>query len=195
MVTFSIVIPTIGRATLKRTLESVIAAGCSLDDEVLVVGDGERAGARAIAAEFRGQLPISYFETPPTNAVGGPQRMAGLAIASRSHFLTFDDDDAYKPGAIELMRRVAEENPGKIIIFRMHRNPPRFKGDVLWQYRDPFIGNIGTPMMVVPRIPHQLGLWSWRPAGDYDFLQSTLARWPGGKSSIVWREEITCEVY
>ena len=191
----SIIIPTIGRLTLDRTLESVLAAGAGPQDEVIVVGDGPQPTARAIAARFAGRLKIIYFETPVFHHVGHPQRNAGMAVASGSHVMSIDDDDAYRPGALQLVHRVAAAEPGRILIFRMESQTVRLPWKVLWNGQFHSLGNVGTPMFVVPNVERQLGVWGRRHAGDWDFLDSTLERWPGGSRAIVWREEIIADVY
>ena len=195
MVSLSIIIPTKGRTALERTLDSILAAGAGPEDEVIVVGDGPQPTARAIATMFASRLKIIYFETPPFHYVGHPQRNAGMAVSSGTHVMSIDDDDAYRPGALQLVRSLAAAEPGRILIFRMESHTPRLPWKLLWDGKFHSLGNVGTPMFVVPNVERQLGIWGRRHAGDWDFIDSTLARWPGGSEAIVWREEIIADVY
>lgn len=75
------IVPTIGRDTLQRTLDS-----CAAADEVIVVEnqDGDH-GYRA--------------------------RTAGMARAKGTHLAFLDDDDVYADGAVDLMREAACRQP------------------------------------------------------------------------------------
>lgn len=202
-VRFSIIIPTCGRPTLERTLASIAAAGISPADQVIVIGDGTQREARAIAGSYGGRLPMKYLSTLETTATSGNnQRHRGMEYAKGTHLLFIDDDDAYRPGALDIIRTAAEENPGRILIFKMQSQNPRKHAwaPIRWiDYKDPFVGNVGTPMFCIPNIPDRLGRWQQRlelgGCGDFNFLESTLAKWPEGKASIVWRDEIIVDVY
>jgi hypothetical protein len=54
------------------------------------------------------------------------------------------------------------------------------------------VGNVGTPMFVLPAAGPR-GAWGRRYEGDYDFITSTLALWPAG--ALVWREEVIAHVW
>jgi len=43
---------------------------------------------------------------------------------------------------------------------------------------------------VTPNDPARLGAWTDRYVGDFDFLTSTLAKYP--KGALVWDETILC---
>jgi glycosyltransferase involved in cell wall biosynthesis len=94
MATFSIILPTTGRPTLKDAFASV-ADQLEPGDEVLVVCD--RSGDS-----------------------GNSARNDAIARARGSHLLFLDDDDELVPGALAKVRRFADEHPGRIGIFRTH---------------------------------------------------------------------------
>jgi len=77
----SVIVPTIGRETLDRALESAAVA-----DEVIV--ERNQDGDHGYAA-----------------------RMRGMARATGTHLAFLDDDDVYAPGAIETMRAAACDRP------------------------------------------------------------------------------------
>ncbi|HEV3028487.1 MAG TPA: glycosyltransferase family 2 protein [Planctomycetota bacterium] len=192
MVRFSVIIPTCGRPTLARTLWSVIVKGSlACEDEVIVIGDGPQPAARAIAEAWK----VTYLDTVPTRGFGGHQRNVGMAAAKGSHLLFMDDDDAYRPGAFPIIRAAAEENTGKILIFRMENHASRRGWASKWDSQVACCGNVSTQMLCIPNVPAQLGKWTGAPTNDWDFLQGTLSRWPGGDAAIAWRQEIIADLY
>jgi glycosyltransferase involved in cell wall biosynthesis len=152
--TLSIIVPTLGRKTLERTLRS-IAGQVRPGDEVLVVCD-------------------------ETGDSGDSARMSGMERARGSHLAFMDDDDVYAPGAFEKMRHFARENPGRIGIFKM-QHPV---GTTHWRDGEPVLryANVSTQNFLVPNVPGRLGRWTDRPprpggglyAGDYAFIVGTV---------------------
>jgi glycosyltransferase involved in cell wall biosynthesis len=94
MVTFSIILPTIGRTTLGNTFRS-FCDQLQPGDEVLIVRDS-------------------------SNDSGNTARNDAIARARGTHLLFVDDDDEFLPGALAAIRAFAAENPGRIGIFRLH---------------------------------------------------------------------------
>jgi hypothetical protein len=82
-----------------------------------------------------------------------------------------DDDDVFMEGALDRMRAFAAENPGRIGIFRM-KTPT---GRLVWHRPVLEYGCVGTPTMIVPNVPGELGEWVQTEKGcDWNFLQNTL---------------------
>ncbi len=175
MARLSIIIPTLGRPTLERTL-----ASCSGADEIVVVLDTAR-GAVSLPCELPPNAVVIEGSWGITGGHGG--RQEGIRRATGTHLAFFDDDDEYTPGAIELMRGVACERP---VIFRMDH----YAHGVLWRDRQVRFGNVSTQMYVVPNgelgswTPHAPGLKE--PGGDYTFMAETVSK----LGDPVWREEI-----
>jgi glycosyltransferase involved in cell wall biosynthesis len=177
-VTLSIVIPTLGRPSLERTLES-----CAGADEVIVVLDTARG-----TTELPCRLPENarLAVTDSFGVTGGHAgRVAGINLATGTHLAFMDDDDIYTPGAIETIRAAACDRP---VIFRIDH----YAHGNLW--RDPEIrfGNVSTQMYLVPNDPARLGSWTPHvpglpePGGDYTFIKETCEQ----MGEPVWREEI-----
>lgn len=192
MVSLSIIVPTCGRPTLARTLESIAAAGVTAADEILVIGDGRQPAAHGIAMRWMHMLSLFYLETKPTRCSGNAQRNEGLKLATGTHVLAIDDDDAYRPEALDLVRAAALSTPDRFLIFRMQSHTHRHPWGTLWKCQYPSMGNVGTPMMVAPNIPGKLGRYGNRYEGDFDFLESTLAHYPEGAR---WIEDVIVDVY
>lgn len=179
--TFSVVIPTCGRETLRRTLRS-IAAQSKPPEEVIVVGDGEQPVARAIFEEER-RPGWRYEEHGPTRLIGNAQREHGIALARGDYLSFMDDDDVYEPDAFSAIRAAVAEHPGRPLVFRMDQS----FGAVLWRTPALTYGNVGTPMFVVPRLPGLLAPWR---TNDFDFIAGTVAL----QGKPVWREEVIARI-
>jgi glycosyltransferase involved in cell wall biosynthesis len=154
-VTFSVIVPTRGRRSLRGTLDSIVDQGLQPGDEILVLCNND--------GDF-----------------GNRARQSLLERASGTHLLFMDDDDQFALGAFDAMRQFAREQPDRVGIFRMRH----LDGRVLWRDPVLRRGNISTQMFCVPNIPGRLGSWveaaSERPegrdyVGDYNFITSTIA--------------------
>lgn len=98
----SIIVPTIGRATLRRTLNS-IAPQLREGDECLVVADGHLENVEALCREF-GEAFHYLTWRDERSVVGQAQRNAGI-LAARGDYLAFiGDDDVYTPDAFDAIR-------------------------------------------------------------------------------------------
>ena len=99
-----------------------------------------------------------------------------------------DDDDVYVRGALAKMRRFADENPGRIGIFRMAYTV----GPKRWQVPELRNRNVSTQIFCVPNVPGKLGVWEHRGTvhGDYTFIEET-ARLQG---EPVFVDEVTVRV-
>lgn len=175
----ALIIPTLGRPTLERTLMSVIFQVRGLD-QVIVVGDGDQPGARRIVDDFPG---VEYHETPaPTRCWGHAQRNLGMQKAWHATHLAFlDDDDLWMPGARGHLEDAMRRHPDRPVFFRM-----RHQGRILWQKPELAPGNVSTQMFLFPADPGRLASWGPDPSrprgmgGDYLFARDTVALYPPG---------------
>ena len=188
--TFSIIIPTIMRASLPATLDSIRHAGVGPGDEVLIVVDTAHQNGYApagfndaVAALVATGAGVRILQ--PNDARGGwggPARNHGVGLARGSHLLFIDDDDTYRPGALETIRALVADAPGSMHVWRMRARG----GRVLWGAPRMAQGNIGTPMFTVPR--GAAGQWTSRYEGDFDFALSS--RLNLGGDAVVWHEAV-----
>ena len=162
MATFSIIVGTAGRKTLERTLKSITSQLEPGDELFLLRDDSGDAG-----------------DTPRNETM---HRAAG------SHLLFMDDDDVYVPGAFAKMRHFADENPGRIGIFRIEYTT----GPKRWRVPELKNRNVSTQILLVPNVPGKLGVWEHRGTihGDYTFIEET-ARLQG---EPVFVDEVTVRV-
>lgn len=170
----SIIIPTLGRKSLNRTLDSLKDQRAS-EDEILVVGDGPQKEARRIVEE-RG-VGYRYLETPPTHRWGHAQRNLGMSQSKGDYLAFMDDDDVYLPGAFEAMRKAASDNPKiGLFLFRM-KIQAAGKERIIWDPQAIYLGNVSTQMILLKRTMPFLAQWGPHPlvksgsGGDYIFIR------------------------
>ena len=145
-VTFSVILPTRGRSTLRGTLASIT--------EQLEPGD------EAIVRCSRDE------------DFGNKARQSMIERAKGTHLVFMDDDDQFATGALATMRRFAAENPGRIGIFRMRY----LDGRVLWSDPVLRLRNVSSQMLCVPNVPGKLGRWEspeYERIADYEFVRQT----------------------
>ena len=184
----SFIIPSIGRDSLNRTLES-LRDQLSPRDEAIVVFDG-RDGVAHFIDQIAGLAPKAQFivlPNGPSGDFGGVCRNAGIRLATCDFLAFIDDDDVYDANAVETIRLALMSEPDRPHMFRMSRSTYH---DELWKVPRLAEGNVSTQMFVTPNIPEKLGKWTERYQGDYDFMISTVAYYADGESSIVWHPEI-----
>lgn len=193
---FSFVVPTIGRYSLYATLLSIFRNGVRETDEVLVVADGVSPEASSIVATFHkiGFSNLSYHEIKKSGGVGAAPRNYAIKRASGSHLLFMDDDDVYTFGAISRVREKALSAPEKIHIFRMRGQSKRIAYNVLWQEPRLQVGNIGTPMFMVPNRQGGLPVWPDGYAGDFGFISKAVEMF-GGVGAVSWVDDVIAEIY
>src|SRR5918912_1657354 len=145
MATFSIIVGTSGRPTIHRTLRSIVPQLEPGDEVIVVRDDSGDAG-----------------DTPRNDA---------MPRARGTHLLFMDDDDAYTPGALARMRRFADENPGRIGIFKLEY----VVGNRRWVEPELRFKNVSPQPFLVPNVPGKLGRWErqGRIAGDFVFTEET----------------------
>lgn len=173
----SIIIPTCGRRTLERTLQSLADQPLQPDDEVLV------AGGPLCRMAVTARYGVTYVPVPAGKDWGCKERTAAIARAGGTHLAFIDDDDWWLPGARAAIAAAMASTPAAPVLFRMRY---AHSGGELWTKPELKCGNVSTQMMLLPNDPGKLGRWTRRREGDFDFLQSM--RWP--PEAIVWRNEV-----
>jgi hypothetical protein len=179
-VKLSIVIPTCGRPTLARTLQSLAEQPLDPSDEVLVAGGPV---CRMIPAAHYG---ATYVPVPAGKDWGCRERTEAIARAGGTHLAFIDDDDWWLPGARAAIADAMEKTPTVPVLFRMRYRT----GRELWAEPELRVGNVSTQMILIPNDANRLGKWTKRREGDYDFLASM--RWP--RTDIVWRNDVIAQI-
>lgn len=186
--TLSIIIPTIGRPTLKRTLESIRKQQLVEGDEVIVVQDGPAVQEVRRVIEASG-LPGRYLFLDRHYAdFGATPRNHGMTRARGEYLAFHDDDDIYRPGAFAAIRAAATRQPGRPLMFR---NWVKVLGRTRWEDKTVRPVNVGTPMFITPKDFGRLTVWPSHRGSDFGFICNTLRKWPAG--SVAWRPEVVSD--
>lgn len=195
-VRFSIIIPTCGRPTLRRTVESAVWAGFDPTlDEMLVVCDGLEAHSKAVAATA-GLDSFRLFATVKTSHHGLFQVATGTMQAKGTHLLFWNDDDAACPGALSVARERIAAEPDRVHMFRMRVHRQNFPGPLLWKTPRVEIGNFSCQNYVVPNQEGRVGRWGAKRYtdvdyyADFDFLKTTLDARQEKESDIRWHTTV-----
>ena len=145
-VTFSVIVPTRGRDTLRATLASITPQ--------LVPGD---------------EIVVRCTRDED---FGNTARQSMIERAKGTHLLFMDDDDQFARGALATIRAFAREHPGRIGVFRMRY----LDGRVLWTEPVLRLRNVSSQMLCVPNVPGKLGRWEspeYERVADYEFVRAT----------------------
>jgi hypothetical protein len=182
-----VITPTIGRPTLRRTLESGILGQ---NDLWFVLQDSEGEGVYDIWYELRKSRPYLYlFETQYSGNYGNSLRDYAIRVSQSKYFIFLDDDDIFAPGAIQIIKQEIALHHPKPIIFKMVNG----NGEHLWRTRDITPGNVGGSMFCCPNIPGKLGKWD-NGAGhrsDFEFIRGTLEKYgPDWRQQLAWSGEV-----
>ena len=157
------IVPTRGRRSLAATLDSVA--------EQLEPGDE------------------SLVRCTRDEDFGNAARQSLVERAGGTHLVFIDDDDQLARGALATMRRVAQEHPCRIAIFRMRH----LDGRVLWN--EPVLRerNVSSQMLLVPNVPGKLGRWEnpgYARMADWSFISETAEL----QGEPIFREEIVAHI-
>jgi glycosyltransferase involved in cell wall biosynthesis len=146
--TISFIVPTIGRESLKKTVESIETWP---GDELLVIQ-----------------------HNPPSNNWGNAERQEGTDKAKCDYLAFIDDDDMYVPGHRQIMDNALRENINDYPIMFKMKYP---SGRILWEIKKIRCGNIGAPMFLVPNRKECFHIWEpYRSAADFIFADKW--HWP-----------------
>jgi glycosyltransferase involved in cell wall biosynthesis len=126
---------------------------------------------------------------PGFSAWGHPQRNFGYTQAEGRFILTLDDDDTWGPNALDDIIGSVEDYLYNVHVFKMRYTD----GHVLWSEPRMRLGNVGSPMIVVPNDRGKVGRWGSAYEGDYHFLVSTVANY-GSEDCILWHDKVIAHI-
>lgn len=176
------IVPTIGRETLRATVDS-IAPQLLPCDELLVVADGPTGYEKAVVYH------PDVVQGEPSGDYGNKLRDYAMQVAKGKLLMFCDDDDTYTPDALATVRRRCDRQRTRLHIFRMQSA----RDGILWGEQHLNSCNVGTPMFVLPNNTARLGRWqnSGGPYSDHHFITQTAALHP---LPPVFHEEIIAVV-
>lgn len=193
---FTVVIPTLGRETLERTLMSIRSQRIGNLAEILVVLDSFEADAATMIATMdlcRMNGAIYAEHNAGRHDTGSPQLELGYRQATGRWILNCGDDDVYEPFAFMAMQRaIVHDVTTRPLMFRTVLHPAPQRGDqresiVLWQERRIERGRITGQCFLAPNVPEKLGRW----VDDVTFMAETVEKW----GSVGWRTEVISQCY
>lgn len=112
MKTIAVLIPTLGRSTLTRAVESVRSAKmCLVGDQVIVVGDGDLPEARKQFRAWKGG--VFYLEIEHVGDWGSTPLDHAMALAKADYLFFLGDDDTLLPDGMATMHAAIENDNGK----------------------------------------------------------------------------------
>lgn len=178
MSSISVVIPTIGRYSIRRTLESILGQ-TRKQDEVVVVGDGPCKFKHNFFQDFGPQ--VRYYELPfRTWDWGGVPRNIGIRHSKNEYIAFMDDDDIYLKKAFNAMHQAIDRHKGRAFLFRMqHRDK------IIWDTQELKVGNVSTQMILMPNNKERIPFWESNYEADFKFI-SDLADLQPAHAPIMW---------
>ena len=190
MISISVVIPTIGRQTLIRTLDA-IASQVTEADEVIVVADANRPiGETFHAAQDRYRYPSWQWRSLAfvDSFKGIYQSNSGFTLTSGDLILSHSDDDIFVAGAFARMRELAESAPDCPVLFRT-RSP---RGRMSWDIGDRRLvrNRAGGGSIAVPRrwlVPYRYTL---KGSVDYNWITEIVDTAAKAGYPAVWTDDV-----
>lgn len=189
----SVIIPTCGRSTLERTLQSIQQQIDSLHKffysdrvEVLVIGDTHHNDFElplSVAPSLCHNYNVTYLEYDGGgHNWGHHQRNYGMTRA-RGKWLSFlQDDDALNPGAFEAIFNAIDFHWGVIL-----GQTQTWQVGIVPREKRLYEGNVDANCIIVPNVPERLGVWENRYAGDFSFIRDTCELWD---NHIMWLPKV-----
>jgi len=154
-------------------------------DEVIIVGDTHDGPLPDVArrVQERGHRWVEL--DAGHHCWGHCQINHGIAQAAGEYLVFIDDDDVFARGALAAIRRaIGEQTAPRPLMFKFFAAR---LGRTLPETRAVVESGIGGHCLVAPNVPGQLGAWTCRYGGDFDWIVSTLALWPIGPA---WYDDV-----
>ena len=193
---FTVVIPTIGRPTLARTIASIRSQSYCANAEIIVVADVHGMEPKTLG--MIRDVGLEYGASAVTfdagaHDTGSPQLHLGYMHARGDWALNVGDDDVYEPGAFEAMAAVISQQPERMpLMCKVLLFPNDQRGNhrpvTLWEERSIERFKVTGQSFVCPNDPRRMGRW----VDDVTFMRETVALW-GGR--VEWRDELIARCY
>jgi glycosyltransferase involved in cell wall biosynthesis len=198
-ITFTVVVPTQGRKTLVRCLESMLPQHHdSVRPEIIIVHDTYEVildyysteDIRDLCARY-GAKYLSY--NAHTSNWGYPQLNVGYLAASGDYILNIGDDDIYEKGAFALIQQIlssAEYVHPHMFQAILHPSPHRgnLSPVVLWEKPELIRSRVTGQNFACPNRLGRVGFW-W---DDFCQMEATINLWHG---EVTWVNKIIAQCY
>lgn len=149
--TIGVVLPTIGRPTLERSLASLLAQGLGPGDDVLCVIDAHHGPHEDVPARVAAFGPgfRALFHDAGASWKGAAGLNWGYLQVDTDLLLVFSDDDVYRPGLFTRLRAEAKAHPFCPLLFQSLSANQRLS----WEPGSPCLvrNRIGGSSIAIPR--------------------------------------------
>lgn len=187
--TIAVIIPTVGRPSLAKTLSSLRGQDWVKGDEIVLAMDGSMTeGLQDIVSSFS-DLPIRVFivEDGPFFDWGHTPRNKVMPTVTQDWLCHLDDDDEYVTDAVSLIRAKVSGTSSPHMFRMTNKN-----GTKIWRVAGALVfGNVATPCLVHPRRP-SYPYWVPKIGGDCDFISAVLRS--AEPHSVLWHETVIAHV-
>lgn len=185
----TLMIPTAGRETLRRCLESIATQENAPSFEVIVIGDTferELDDTRAAVKSFGRRFRFQTFDAGH-HCFGHCQLNYGIGLARGRWLHCNDDDDIYAPGALAAIAEVVQSDIcGIPHLFRFRS----YWGPEFWAQEGAVQeGLIGGHCLVARNRLGKIGRFTCRYEGDFDWIKSTLEK---NDEQAIWHSDVIC---
>jgi glycosyl transferase, family 25 len=169
MVSFHVLIATIGRPSLQRLLDSLLPQ-LTVDDHVTIVFDGVVPTSLSLVGKANIHI---HREHVRLGSWGHGIRNKYAPLLEKTDFVMHADDDDTYTNTFDILRKRCVDTQ-TLYVTRMLINPHRLIPD------DPVIRkeNIGTPNGVIPYEKNKQSQWALRLGGDGAFYEGLSTNTP-----------------
>ncbi|MEW5976924.1 MAG: glycosyltransferase family 2 protein [Acidobacteriota bacterium] len=162
----STIVPTIGRSSLPKAIQSVLNQSFDAADfEVIVVND---SGRPLPESDWRGSPQVRLIDT--NRRERSVARNAGAAMAKGKYLHFLDDDDILLPGALEAFWRLDGEGDGAAWLYGNYQTVGN-SGNLIEEVAPGITGNVFALLVAGESIPLQasfLNAEEFFTAGAFD---------------------------
>lgn len=148
----STIIPTVGRPSLARAVQSVLAQEAPFAFELIVVDDGKRPLA---PAKWRQSPQVRIIKTEGRER--GAARNVGAAAARGSYLHFLDDDDWLAAGGLAVLQAAAQQRPDAALVYGAAQLVDR-QGEPLIRLAPALRGNVLAQVVAGEWLPLQASL-------------------------------------
>jgi hypothetical protein len=178
LVKLCVIVPTVGRPSLKRTLDS-LRPQLRPEDLAIVACDVTGVKAREVALMSEGFMVINVGSQTPWGH-NACNTVLDRLPAEVTHTWRLDDDDVAPPHALRWLRRAACGLP---VFARMALSPTL----LVWTAAELSQGNIGSPCILAPRSEAR---WGARYEGDFDYAFALFRE----HRECLWLDRVVAEI-